>query len=298
MKNKVVVQVALFLSLMGVVCGLSPLTVMAGSGTTNPMITLTNVPVGDAAGDTSGKIYFAVSAINQSLADDHGWTETMVNPTTGASYESPIEFIKYTYKENSGVRNVTLTINMRQYKKLNNQLQQDTMQVTLDGIYNSDISRTLKNKIYNEISALDATTAALVRQLSNDVTADFAGAYSWFKPFSGVIGWFLGVAALAMFAVLGVTMVIDIAFITLPIVQLALTKEKENKATFVSHEAFHAVKEQQSKAGTEYVSPMAVYLRSKTGQFIALFICLLYLVSGELYGLLASLIDYFRGVLG
>lgn len=299
MKNKVVVQVALFLSLMGIVCGLSPLTVQASAS--NPMITLTNVTSGDAsgsAGTKSGRIWNAVDAINKELQDNHGWVETAYNQVTGARSETPLDFISYELKIDNGVRNVTLAINMRRYKNLANEMQQRTMQVALDGIYNSDISRTLKNKIYNEISALDSTTAALVRQLSSDVTADFASAYSWFKPFSGAIGWFLGVVSVAMFAILGVTMVVDIAYITLPIVQLGLTKEGENKAIFVSHEAFHAVKEQQSKSGTEYVSPMGVYLKAKIGQLVAIFLCLLYLVSGRLYILLAELMDLFSGFLG
>lgn len=278
MRSKLVVRVALFLCLVGVVCGLSPLTVQA-SGATNPAITLTNVPAGDA-GTTSGKIYTAVNNINRDLKNKFWDTD----------------FITYNY--NSSAKSVTLTINMTQYKKLENKLQQDTMQIALDGIYNSDVSKTLKNKIYNELCALDSTTAALVRELSNDVRADFYAAYGWFKPFSGWVGWLLGSISLLMFLLLGLTMVIDIAYISLPAVQLLLTDEKKNQAKFVSHEAYSAVKEQQSKAGQKYVSPMMVYLKMKTVQFVAIFICLLYLVSGQLYSLLASMMDYFRGILG
>lgn len=279
MKRHSVVRVALFLfALMGVVYGLSPSLVVQAA--TNPAITITNVAAGDM-NSSGGKIAEACASINEQLKSK-GW--------------DPDKFLECSFDANS--QSCTIRINMTRYNKFSNEGKQQTMQIALDGIYNSDISRTYKNKIYNELCALDETTAALVRELSTDVRADFAKAYSWFKPFSGWVGWILGVISLFMFMLLGLTMVWDIAYITLPIMQLWLTKEAKNKAIGVSYEAYHAVKEQQSKAGTEYVSPMMVYLKSKTTQFIAIFICLLYLVSGKLYVLLANIMDYFSGILG
>lgn len=284
MKNGSVVRVALFLLIMGVVCGLTPISIQAS--TTNPAITITNVPAGDAS-SSGGKIPMALNKINEQLRNGHGWS-TNSNTAT--------EFLSYYY--NNSAKSCTITVNMTQYKKLDNKLQQETMQIALDGIYNSDISRTIKNKVYNEICALDETTAALVRELSNDVTADFAKAYMWFKPFSGVIGWILGVISLGMFILLGLTVTVDIAYIALPVIQMVLNEEGKDKAKFVSYEAYKAVKEQQSKSGTEYVSPMVVYMKLKTVQFVAIFVCLLYLVSGQIYLLLGSMMDYFRGILG
>ena len=145
---------------------------------------------------------------------------------------------------------------------------------------------------------MDETTATLVRELSTDVRADFGKAMGWFRPFSGWVGWLLGSIALLMFMLLGLTMIVDIAYISLPVVQLLLTDDTKNRAKFVSHEAYSAVKEQQSKSGVEYKSPMVLYLKAKTIQFVAIFICLLYLVSGQLYVVLASMMDYFHGLLG
>lgn len=277
MRNLSVVRVALFLLIMGVVSGLSPIFVYADA--TNPAITITNCAAGDAS-TGGGKIPETCLSINTRLKEA-GWED---------------DFITYSY--NPTAKSCTLTINMSRYKKYANTEKQKAMQIALDGIYNSDISRTAKNKIYNELCALDETTSALVRELSTDVNADFAKAYATFKPFSGWVGWFLGVVSLLMFVLLGLTMVIDIAYISLPVVQLALNDEGQNKAKLVSVEAYSAVKEQQSKSGSEYVSPMVLYMKAKTVQFIAIFMCLLYLVSGQLYVLLANMMDYFRGILG
>lgn len=284
MKNRFLVRVALFLFvMMGVVSGLPPVVIQASA--MNPAITITNVNSGDANAGSGGKIFEACNTINERFKTEV-WADD--NPAP--------KFIECAYDDNSN--SCTLTINMTRYKKLKNELQQKAMQIALDEIYNSQISRTAKNKIYNEICALDETTSALVRELSNDVRADFVKAYGWFKPWSGPLGIALGVISLAMFVTLGFTVVVDIAYITIPVLQLWLTDEANNRAKLVSHEAYSAVKEQQSKAGVEYKSPMMLYLRAKTVQFIAIFICLLYLVSGQLYVLLANMMDYFRGVLG
>ena len=120
MKNRSVVRVALFLLLIaGVVSGLSPVFIQASS--TNPVITITNASAGDAV-NGSGKIYSAVSTINQDLKDLNFWTDDFLTP----SY-------------NTANKSCSITVNMTQYKKLENDKQQKTMQVALDGIYNSDI---------------------------------------------------------------------------------------------------------------------------------------------------------------
>ena len=111
---------------------------------------------------------------------------------------------------------VNISVNMTRYKKLSQENKQKTLQIAMDEIYNSDVSRTNKNKIYNFVADTDESISSLVRQLSSDVTADFAGAYSSFKPFSGTLGWILGIVALGMFILLGLTIVVDIAYINLP----------------------------------------------------------------------------------
>lgn len=284
MRNKSLVGVALFLlvTLMGVVYGLSPICVMRVSASgINPVITLVGVSSGDA-NQSGGKINSAIFSINQTLNQKGLWPGS--------------DFIKYDYEHTS--QSVTLTVDMMNYKGLKSSEKQDIMQVVLDGIYGSDISRTAKNKIYNEICALDESTSALVRELSDNVQADFAGAWAWVKPFSGPLGILLGVIALGMFILLGLTLVVDISYITIPGVQLGLGAVNPDKPFLVSYDAVSAVKEQESKAGKEYVSPIGVYMKRKVGQLIMVFICLLYLASGQIYTLLGNMMDYFSGLLG
>lgn len=275
---------ALVLLIMGVVIWLSP-NLVVSADTSNPVISISNPPNQDA-NTSGGAIADLCLTINNNI---HVRGIMKSNVTAVAD----TDFVTYSFSSN--VANIT--INMTEYNKLGNKAKQDLMQVALDTTYNSNVSKTNRNKIYNALCKQDEPTSALVRQLSEDVNADFAGAYKYFKPFSGPLGVVLGLLTLTIFVILGLTLVIDIAFITLPFVQSCLLNN-DGKAKFVSIEAVNAVKEQESKSGSEYVNPMGIYLKSKTKQYIAIFICILYLMSGKIFSLLARFMDYFSGILG
>lgn len=274
--------------MMGVVLGLSPIVVSADNDGM-PIISIINPPSQDAG--TTGTVAEAIQNINTAIHD-----KSIFNGDTNNGIAAE-DFLIYDSSSTSDI--VNIKINMPSYKKLKQKEKQDVMQLSLDGIYNSRISRTNKNKIYNELCALDTSTSSLVRQLSDDVNADFNGAYKYFKPFSGPLGIVLGLFSLILFALLAMTIVVDIAFMTIPFIQTWLMGDSGDKAKFVSLEAVSAVKESASKIGTsEYRSPINYYLKTKTKQLVAISICLLYLVSGQIYSVLAQIIDYFSGILG
>lgn len=275
---------ALVLLIMGVVIWLSP-NLVVSADTSNPVISISNPPNQDA-NTSGGAIADLCLTINNNLH-----ARGIMKSNVAAVADT--DFVTYSFSSN--VANIT--INMIEYNKLGNKVKQDLMQVALDTTYNSNVSKTNRNKIYNALCKQDEPTSALVRQLSEDVNADFAGAYKYFKPFSGPLGVVLGLLTLVIFVILSLTLVIDIAFITLPFVQSCLLNN-DGKAKFVSIEAVNAVKEQESKSGSEYVNPMGIYLKSKTKQYIAIFICILYLMSGKIFSLLAGFMDYFSGILG
>lgn len=277
---------ALVLLFMGVVVWLSP-NLVVSADTTNPVISIVSPPSQDGTA-SSGFIKTAVDNINSTI---HINNLMLSNDSAVADPN----FLTYNY--DSAAKTVNITINMNDYNKLSSKNKQAVMQYALDGIYNSQISKTNRNKIYNALCKQDETTSSLVRQLSTDVTADFGHAYEYFKPFSGPLGVVLGIIAFVIFILLGFTLLLDIAYITLPFLQGLLTKT-DGTARLVSIEATNAVKEQESKAGSEYVNPLGIYLKSKIKQYIAIFICLLYLLSGKIYTLLANFMDYFSGLLG
>lgn len=199
------------------------------------------------------------------------------------------EFIKY--------GNNTVTLYISKYNKLDSLYKQDAMRVTLECINHSKLARQPKLKLYNFVAEQDTAVSSMVRQLSDDVNADFATAYSWFKPFSGGVSTVLGFLCIVIFAMLGLMIVIDLAYIVIPpftAVLNGMVKENE-KPKFVSDEAFKAIKE--AEASNTYKSALSMYFRHKTVQFIVLGICLLYLIGGKIYSLIAWLIDLFIGLI-
>lgn len=263
---KKVRRVCLLLFLAGVL--LFPfLNVCCGA---NPRITISNPPDGDKTR-----------------------IEDLVNKVNKMS-DVKFDFLTYSFKDG----NVTIEIDMVDYKNLTQKGRQRLMQLTLSTVQNSEVSRINRNKIYNFIADEDVAVSSLVRQLSDDVRADFAGAYSYFKPFGTGLGIFLGFMVLAIMAALGLTIVFDLSYITIPLVQLGLEKKKNHgKPWGVSIEAWKAVEEAESKSGSDYANPLFVYFRSKSKQMVAISLCLLYLVSGQLYNFIADVMDYFRGLL-
>lgn len=208
-----------------------------------------------------------------------------------------IDVIKTTSDKDGSNYIVNIEFDMSAYNNLGQASKQEVMRIILVNVEASSMSQMSRSKIYNFISNNDKSTSSLVRQLSNDVTADFASAYSSFKPFSGVIGWILGLITLAIFIMLGLTIVVDIAYIVIPIFQNFLSSESDKaKPKYVSSEAWNSVK--GAEEGTTFKEPLGIYFKLKTKQFLALGICVLYLVSGQIYNVIARIIDSFSGILG
>lgn len=281
MKTKFQRLVIIVFSILCIGALVAPLSVQAG---TEPTIVVAGSTLSSAE---NTRITSTISSLNSEIK-------------TEVPKMNSQDFISYYYSNGSTTStsyDLVLEVLMSKYKTLSSADKQKVMEIALTTIDNSQISKMNKTRLYNKIAELDESVSSLVRQLSNDVKADFASGYNMFKPFSGVIGTVLGVLCLAIFIMLGISIIIDIAYITLPFIQIALTDrvEKKSKVSIVSSEAIKAVEAAHNSAGTEYINPMGYYLKHKVKQFIALGICLLYLVSGQIYDLMAEIIDMFQG---
>lgn len=265
------VRFALVITLLvGVALLLSPFKVMADIDA-KPTLTFTSKSVD-------------VSKISLYVSD--------VNSYVGFNF---MEYVKAT-----GTVDATynLSLDMTTYRNKNQSEKSKIMQYALDSLKDTSISNIAKNKIYNFIESQDESTASLVRQLSNDVTADFAEAYYVFKPFSGWLGLLLGIVSIVIFVTLTLMILADLSFITIPLVRDWLTPAKSgDKPKFVSNEAWDAVKEVDSESN-KHKNVLSVYLKMKVSQFVILSICILYLLSGQIYILIGNLMDMFRGILG
>lgn len=141
---------------------------------------------------------------------------------------------------------------------------------------------------------------------------DFVTANKIWAPFQGVVGIILGVLAIIVMSLLGITMVLDIAYISIPSFRLILMGDKSeedpaamsgirmnkegDKSFLVSWEAIRAVKLAETEESGKHA--IAIYLKRRIWMLIVLGICLVYLVQGQIYVFVGWILDLLNGFLG
>lgn len=202
----------------------------------------------------------------------------------------------------SGQKIFTMKFDYAVYQKLSYDEKVETMSILLNNLGDeSNVSAINRTKIYNFISKNDETTSSLIRQLSSDMKSDYAGAYQYIRPFSGAVGIVLGTLTVIIFSMLSLSIVIDIGYIVIPLFQVWLNKANgQDKPRLISAEAWAAIKEGEGSVngGDGYTSPIGFYFKFKTKQFLILGICILYLTSGKIYDLIASIMNSLNGIVG
>lgn len=228
------------------------------------------------------------------LDSSSGLDELCTNVNTLSQEYAAFDFIT---KGTTTSGKATLTLDIHTYfEELSTDERKEVMETALTTVNSSNnISSRAKTRIYNFIANQDEVVTSMVKQLSTDVNADFATAYSWFKPFTGGISTILGFMCFAIFIFLAFTIVVDLAFLAIPAVTVFCTKENGERR-FVSKEAAFAMAEaeREPNSGKSYFS---IYARKKILQFAVLAICLLYLVTGKIYLLISWFIDAYQGFL-
>lgn len=162
--------------------------------------------------------------------------------------------------------------------------------------------------VYNNLQSVDGMGTLLMASLLQNTKPNFVAANNIYAPFSGVVGTILGFLSIIIMALLGVTMALDILYITIPAFQLIIGDAKSGQgqqngaakigAKIVSTEAVKAVEASQAGQNGEYKSAIGTYFGYRWKSLVLLGICLLYLVSGQIYTLVAKIIDLLSGFLG
>lgn len=185
-----------------------------------------------------------------------------------------------------------LTFSNKLYSQLDMQEKRDFMQVALEATQETSLGSQQKNKLYNFIAEQDNPTSAAIKYLKSDASADFVEAKAWFRPFSGVIGTIMGVICLVVFLLLGISCLFDCAYLCLPTFQALLEHGEEHKRPFgVSREAWKAMKD--VTADMKYRNIMSVYFSRRMPVVIVCCLCLVYIISGQIYDALVFFIDAF-----
>lgn len=154
--------------------------------------------------------------------------------------------------------------------------------------------------------------STLLASILQNTKPDFVTANRMYQPFSGPISTVIGLLCIVVVALLGLSMALDICYIVIPFVQLALDPDNSNDkeggakglSRLVSHAALNAVKTQvdgggaNGQSGSSNKSALGTYAKGRWKEMLLLGVCLLYLVSGQLYALVAQIINLMSGFIG
>ena len=152
----------------------------------------------------------------------------------------------------------------------------------------------------------------LMTTLMAQTKPDYVTANRIYQPFSGPVGVILGICAILIMAFLAITMVLDLAYIAIPTFQLFVDGDGQGgggqgggkKKSFISQEAIDAVQMAVGgqggggQNGSSNKLAVSIYFKKRVLMLVVLGICLLYLVSGNIFALVGWVIDLLSGFLG
>lgn len=157
---------------------------------------------------------------------------------------------------------------------------------------------TMWNQCVQTCRGVDAQLIAVLMQ---DTKPDFISAMRIYAPFQSPISTALGVFALLLFSALTISTLIDLFYIGIPVFNSFLMGDGKEKPGIVSAAAYNAYLTEASGAGggqggkSSFKSAAGIYFKHRVIMLVLMFICILYLVSGEIWNFLADVMSLFGG---
>lgn len=187
---------------------------------------------------------------------------------------------------------------------VNDQLAANEKKAATDGGYSNTMFNKGTVSTWYKSLQLNSTIGT---QLMSDILAgtkpDFASAQRIYQPFSGVIGTLMGILSILIIALLGLVMVLDIAYIVLPPFRMLVGDESGNSnggkgitSHLISSNAKKAVETAENGDGDKQA--LAIYFKKQVIALIILGICIMYLINGQIYTFVGWLLDLVSGFLG
>lgn len=170
----------------------------------------------------------------------------------------------------------------------------------------NSVSTDTKNDWLTQLQACDGVGSKLMTTILSNTKPDYVTANKIWEPFSGPVGTALGLGAIVIMALLGLTIVLDLAYMVLPMARGFLEGENgenaasKNKSKLISHEAINAVEVAEGKGEGKSTGKVAlgIYLKRRIVMLLVLGVCLLYLVSGQIFTLVGMFLDLLSGFIG
>lgn len=165
------------------------------------------------------------------------------------------------------------------------------LRYSLKEIKNSNLKPKSKNKLYNFLSLQDGDASKILRNLEKDLTADIASGREVYLPFNGPVTTILGIIALGVFIGVGITIVLDIAYLTLPMVYKMVNNNPEGRIPkLISQQAYFVARQRDEEVVQNY---MWSYLTKRSVAVALVMIALGYLSSGLIFEVVGNVVQVF-----
>lgn len=194
----------------------------------------------------------------------------------------------------------TLTFNEDVFKRANPKEAKKVMTALINEIKDSSLPLDMQQDIMSQIQESDNDVATVMIPLIFDESkADLFTAYKWLFPFLQILRVVFGIGAVAIVLLLIGSTIMDLVYIGLPVWREQQADKGKKNPFGVSYEAIKTVNEVEKNLGDGgYQNAYLLYLKRRALTYVVLAICLLYLIVGELGGLISWILNLASGVVG
>lgn len=168
---------------------------------------------------------------------------------------------------------------------------------------NADITSDTMTVWTQSMQTCNGVDSQLIPVLMGGTKPDFVSAMRIYGPFQSPIGTILGVLTLIFFALLTFSTLIDLFYIGNPIFNSVIQGDNKEKPGIVSAAAYKAYLDEIGQSGntsangkSSFKSAAGIYFKHRVVTLVLLFICILYLVSGQIWDLVGDAMSLFEGM--
>lgn len=197
--------------------------------------------------------------------------------------------------------NGTLIFDEAVFKNSNQKDAKNKITSFINNLKDSSVDLDTQQSIMSQIQESDSDVAAVMIPLIFDESkADLYTAYKWLYPFLSILRVVFGIGAIAIILLLVGSTIMDLVYIGLPVWREKDAENGKGKNPFgVSYEAIKTVKEiELTMTEGNYQNAYLLYFKRRALTYIVLAICLLYLIVGELGGLISWILSLASGIVG
>lgn len=194
----------------------------------------------------------------------------------------------------------SITYSDTNFQKLSAAEKAKHRQAALNKLGNTSLSSEAKDRIKVFFESKGSTDAEILSSLFANTKSDLFGAMKIVAPFQNTIGIILGIAVIFIILLLIASTTFDLVYIGLPMARNVMDgkadQQGKERPFGVSTDAVRVVNENESNDKGAGSNMYVAYFKKRVITYIILAICIFYLISGQLSGVISWLLGLVSGV--